>query len=124
MKRILRFAAVGAGGFAVDAAVLLLLLRFTVLGPFVARIIAITIAMVTTWLLNRTLTFGKSGRSLAAEGARYGGIGLSVSLANYMIYSGALLAMPGLPPLAALVLASGLATVLSYVGYSLFVFRS
>lgn len=122
MKRILTFGLAGGIGFAVDAGVLFLLLRVTPLGPFSARIIAIALAMTATWLINRSFTFGPSGRSLADEGSRYGAVGLATALFNYAIYSGLLLALPGLSPFAALVIASGAAMTASYLGYSRLVF--
>lgn len=123
MKRVFWFAVAGATGFAIDALVLISLLHWTGLGPYAARAIAIVTAMAATFLINRTLAFGASGRPLAEEGARYGGVGLSTSLANYLIYSGVLLAIPATPPFFALVIASAAAMVLSYLGYSRLVFR-
>lgn len=123
MKRVFWFAVAGATGFAIDALVLISLLHWTGLGPYAARAIAIVTAMAATFIINRTLAFGASGRPLAEEGARYGGVGLSTSLANYLIYSGVLLAIPATPPFFALVIASAAAMLLSYLGYSRLVFR-
>ncbi|HCL67233.1 MAG TPA: GtrA family protein [Rhizobium sp.] len=123
MKKLLRFGLVGCAGFAVDAAVLMLLLDVTSLGPFAARAIAITVAMTATWLLNRSFTFGASRHSLAVEGFRYGSVGVTSALVNYMLYSGLLISIPILKPLAALVLASIAAMAFSFFGYSRFVFR-
>lgn len=123
MKRVFWFAVAGATGFVVDALVLIALLHWTGLGPYISRAIAILAAMAVTFVINRTFAFGASGRPLAAEGARYGGVGLSTSLANYLIYSGVLMAAPSTPPLLALVIASGCAMLLSYLGYSRLVFR-
>lgn len=122
MSRILRFAFVGGLGFLADAAVLAFLLAATPIGPFAARIISIGVAMTVTWLCNRTLTFQSSSRGVLREGTRYGGVAIAVSLFNYFVYSGLLLAMPTMPPLAALVIASGAAMALSYLGYSRLVF--
>lgn len=122
MKRILRFAVVGGMGFVVDAALLALLIATTPLGPFVSRLASIGFALTVTWLCNRSLTFGPSGRGIAAEGARYGGVGITTSIVNYLVYCGLLIVLPGLPVLAALVLASLTAMLLSYLGYSRLVF--
>ncbi len=78
--------------------------------------------LTVTWLLNRHLTFGPSSRGMAVEGARYGGVGVVTSIVNYLVYSALLLALPGLPPLAALAVASLVAMALSYLGYSRLVF--
>lgn len=122
MSRFLRFAIVGGVGFAVDAGVLALLLWATPLGPFFGRLVSIACGLTVTWLCNRTLTFGPSGRSKLHEGARYGGVGIASSILNYLVYSGVLLALPATPPLMALVVASAAAMVFSYLGYSRLVF--
>ncbi|MFA7413147.1 MAG: GtrA family protein [Rhizobium sp.] len=123
MRKLLRFGLVGCAGFAVDAAVLMLLLDVTSLGPFAARAVAIAVAMTATWLLNRSFTFGASRHSLAIEGFRYGSVGVTSAFVNYMLYSGLLISIPILKPLAALVLASIAAMAFSFFGYSRFVFR-
>lgn len=122
MGRLLRFVLVGGIGFLVDAAVLALLLQAAPLDPFLARIVSIGTALAATWMLNRTLTFQPSGRGLAREGARYGGVGAATSVVNYLVYSALLLAMPATPPLLALALASLAAMALSFLGYSRLVF--
>jgi putative flippase GtrA len=79
--------------------------------------------MVTTFVFNRTFTFERSGDSLAAEGFRYGSVGITAALVNYGLYSALLLSVPDLQPLAAMVFATAAATVFSFFGYSRFVFR-
>jgi putative flippase GtrA len=123
VKKLLRFGIAGGLGFIVDAGVLTLLLHTTPLGPFLARLIAIALAMVTTWVFNRTFTFEKSGDSLAAEGFRYGSVGITAALVNYGLYSALLLTMPDLQPLAAMVFATAASMFFSFFGYSRFVFR-
>ena len=62
MKKIISFLIAGSVGLAADAGVLLLLLRFTSLDPFSARIFAIAAAMGCTWIINRNFTFQKGGQ--------------------------------------------------------------
>ena len=123
MKKLFRFLIAGSVGFIVDAGVLLLLLRFTEIGPFGGRAISIPSALIATWVLNRNFTFGHSDRSLAAEGFRYGSVGLTSALLNYALYSALLMSAPALRPIIALILASAAATAFSFFGYSRFVFR-
>ena len=123
MRRLLAFTVAGGGGFLVDAGVLWLLLKETALGPLSARVLAIAAAMAFTFWFNRTFTFGASGRGLVAEGARYGGVGISAALLNYALYAALVLAFPALSPLAALAAASLAAMAWSFVGYSRFVFN-
>lgn len=122
MKKLFFFAMAGGVGFIVDVGVLFLVLRYTPLDPFTGRALAIASAMACTWKINRTFTFAASGRTLASEGARYSGVGLTSALINYGVYSAALLALPELSPYIALTVASASATVFSYLGYSRFVF--
>ena len=122
MRRILLFAVVGGAGFLVDAGVLALLLHVSPLGPFSARIVAIAAAMLVTFWLNRTFTFGRSDRSLAVEGTRYGGVGISAALLNYAVYAVILLVFPAVWPVLAVAVASVVAMVWSFLGYSRFVF--
>jgi putative flippase GtrA len=122
MHRLSRFALVGGIGFIVDAGALALLLRTTPLGPLAARILSIGLALTATWMLNRTFTFQPSGRGLAREGVRYGGVGIATSLINYLVYSAVLLAVPATPPLLALAVASLAAMALSFLGYARLVF--
>jgi putative flippase GtrA len=123
MKKLIRFGIAGGLGFAVDAGLLTLLLHTTPLGPFLARVIAIAVAMAATWVFNRTFTFDRSTHSLAVEGFRYGSVGLTSALVNYALYSMLLLTLPALQPLAALVFATAASMFFSFFGYSRFVFR-
>lgn len=123
MRKLAWFVLAGGCGLVVDAGVLGLLLAYTPIGPFVARAMAIAMAMAATWVLNRSFTFGRSGRTIAEEGVRYGSVGLLSALLNYTLYSALLVSVPDLRPLVALVLASLAAMVFSFFGYARFVFR-
>lgn len=122
IKKLFFFAVAGGTGFLVDAGMLLLLLHFTALDPYSARIIAIGIAMLSTWMVNRNFTFQRGSRSVASEGLRYGSVGISSALLNYAIYAAALFIIPDLRPIFAVIIASALATIWSYVGYNYFVY--
>ena len=123
MSRILRFALVGGVGFVADAAVLALLLATHAAGARSWRACFRSASRLPSrGCCNRHLTFEPSRRGLAVEGARYGGVGIATSVLNYLVYCGLLLALPGLPALVALALASATAMALSYLGYSRLVF--
>ncbi len=122
MKKLFWFAVAGGTGFVVDAGVLFLLISFTPIGPFVGRVISIAVAMACTWLINRSRTFGKSDRHVAAEGARYAMVGIASALFNYGVYSGCLLMFPTLWPVFATAISSVAAMAFSYLGYSRLVF--
>jgi putative flippase GtrA len=113
VKKLLRFGIAGGLGFHRRCRHLTLLLHTTPLGPFLARLIAIALAMATTWVFNRTFTFGRSEPiRLPSEGFRYGSVGITAALVNYGLYSALLLTMPDLQPLAAMVFATAAIDVL------------
>ena len=60
--KIIRFAAVGVGGFVVDCAVLAFLHYIVGLPLMTARIGSFIAAATTTWFGNRVLTFGFKGQ--------------------------------------------------------------
>lgn len=124
MKRIVRFVVAGGIGFLVDAGSLTLFVNLTPLDPFIARIVSIAIAMVATWLFNRTITFGRSQHSTASEATRYGTVAIVTSLTNYAIYSGTMLLWPSLWPAIAVAVATTFTMFMSYFGYSKLVFGS
>lgn len=121
--RLVSFALAGGSGFVADISVLWLLLNFTPLDPFSARVLSIACAMTSNFLINRTFTFGGSGRSIVEEGIRYSSIGAIGAGLNYAIYVALLLAIPGFSPFAATFIAVVIVAVYSYFGYSRFVFR-
>ena len=121
--RLFSFAFAGGSGFVIDMSVLWLLLEFSPLGEFSARIVSIACAMLSNFLINRTFTFGSSGRSIVEEGARYSSVGLIGAGLNYIIYAALLLAIPGFSPFWATFISVALVSVFSWFGYSRFVFR-
>jgi putative flippase GtrA len=135
LERILKFAMTGGIGFVVDVGVLTILNAGLGVDPYVARVFAIAVAMITTWLINRRYTFevhdkATTARELAAEGGRYGLVAVGAALFNYATYAATLWTLTALglgpahilPPIAAVV-GSGLAMFVSWFGYSRFAFR-
>lgn len=123
MRKLFTFLVVGGTGFVVDASVLTTLIEYEVTDKFSARIVAIAMALIVTWSLNRHFTFGKSDRHVAVEGARYGTVGVIGSFINYGIYTSLLIAFRDLDPFVAMMAGSASATVFSYTGYSKLVFK-
>ena len=79
---LFRFLAVGFGGLAVDQSVLWVAEHMGM--PFAAaRALAIFIATIFTYVLNRRFTFGDSGRSVTAEAIRYFAVAFAAQSVNY-----------------------------------------
>lgn len=123
MTKFARFAGVGGTGFVVDTGLTLLLIHRGI-DPYTSRIFAIIFAMITTWRLNRALTFGASRTSQTSEGARYFIVAILAAILSYAIYASLLITFTGFPPALAIVIAVGTTTLVSFFGYSRFAFKT
>lgn len=117
------FVFAGAVAFSVDSAILMLLTRLLHVPVLVSRLIAITLAMVASWLINRTITFPVDGRPTRAEFARFAAVGWAAAAVNYGIFALLILAWPSLHPVAAIAIASLFAMTFAYLGMRFGVFR-
>lgn len=115
----LRFLLVGGLGFLVDAGLTMGLIALD-WPPETARIPAIGVAMLCTWLANRAFTFRVAHRGSLGELARYVAVALLASAFNYLIYR--LLLGQSMPPLPAIVVATAAQAVFSFIGYRRLVF--
>lgn len=135
VARVLKFAVTGGIGFVVDVGLLTFLTVVPDWDPYTARVVAIAVAMTTTWLINRRFTFKvhdkvTEAKDVVAEGGRYASVAIAAAIVNYAVYVAALYLMPraifgseDLPPPIAAVIGSGVAMFFSYFGYSRFAFR-
>lgn len=121
---LLRFAVVGAIGFAVDGGVLMLLVTGLDAGPLWARAVSLPVAVWATWILNRHFTFGARGDAWASF-LRYVVVSLGGAGVNASSYAALMLSSPyfAARPLAALAVAAVLALAFNYLGSRHFAFR-
>ncbi len=91
----LRFAAVGAVGFVVDAGVLYLLTQAFGFNPYNGQLVAFAVAVGVTWGLNRAWTFKGSGAGRGGrlkQAAVYLVVQCAGLAANYVIYAAVIMA--------------------------------
>lgn len=114
-----------SGGTAavIDAGITSGLVHWAGLDPFSARIVGILVAMVAAWLLHRRLTFDMAAAPSLREFGRFAAVAASANLLNYAIYAAILLTWPATLPALAVIIATGIAALFSYVGFRLGVFR-
>lgn len=122
--KVFSFVLAGGSGFVIDIGILFMLITFTPMSPFLARVISIACAMFSNFLINRTFTFGASNKGFFQEMVRYASVGAIGALLNYAIFSVLLIAIPGFSPLIATAIAVVLVAFFSWFGYSRFVFGS
>jgi putative flippase GtrA len=118
------FLASGLTALAVDMGVLSVLTRVVGVSAFIARPIGIMAAMIAGWLCHRTLTFSVQSAPRLAEFMKYAAVAWGAAAVNYALYAGLLVAIPGLPPEAALCASSAVAMFVSYVGMRFGVFKN
>lgn len=92
MKQILLFAFAGLIGFVVDAGVLVL--AHPLLGAYLGRPVSFVCAALTTWLINRSLTFRhrSAGKPLHREFSLYfltqlGGGAVNIACYSLLVYA-------------------------------------
>ncbi len=124
VRRSAGFLVSGALAFATDAIVLKLLTASFGLSPFLARLIAIALAMVVGWLAHRRLTFAIAASPSLAEFLRYAAMAWTVSAINYALFAAILLFESSTEHLVALLIATVVSMGISYLGMRFGVFRN
>lgn len=117
------FVASGLIALAVDALVLTILTNVLGLHPLVARLVAISCAMVVGWRAHRRLTFDVKHPPSLAEFLSYAAVAWFSAAVNYAGFAAVLLLRPATPPLVALVVGSLGAMTISYLGMRFGVFQ-
>jgi putative flippase GtrA len=123
----LRFFAVGAIGFVIDAAILHGLTGLAGMNPYLAQAIAFPIAVLATWTLNRIWTFpGADAAGKLKQAAVYFGVQCAGFATNYVIYAGVLMSVPALRHWLVVPLAMGAAAGLgvTFLGAKHLAFRT
>lgn len=123
LRHGLGFLVSGGLAFITDATVLQVLTSVVGLDPIIARLGSISIAMVVGWLSHRRLTFAVSTAPNLGEFVRYAAVAWFSAGVNYAIFVAIMLIRPETLPLAALVAASAVAMVVSYLGMRFGAFR-
>jgi putative flippase GtrA len=108
VRTVRSFAIVGGAGFAIEAVVMTVLTQFAGWSVWYARIPSFTLAVLATWLLNRTLTFaGRGLQRRSTEALLYGVIQICGAGINLAIFALCLLGWPQLGRLPVVPLAIG-----------------
>lgn len=113
----------GAIAFCLDAGTLEFGVRVVGLDPLVARLFGISVAVVGAWLSHRTLTFAVTENPTVSEFARYAAAAGTTAAINYTVFAATLVVWPQTPRLVALIGASIVATIFSYLSMRYGVFR-
>lgn len=85
--QLLRFTAVGAAAFLVDAGVVEALTKLAAWNLYGARVVSYLAAATFAWWLNRRFTFGASDDPMHREWAKYLAANVAGGLVNYATYA-------------------------------------
>jgi putative flippase GtrA len=85
--------------------------------PLLARPLAIAVAMVVSWQVNRNVSYAMRMPPTLGEFGRFAAVSWTAQAVNYSVFSAILLLRPGTHPLLALLLASLVAMFVSYFGF-------
>ncbi len=121
LPRPFRFLIVGSTGLAADL-VLFTVLFLLGIHPLTAGLVALGVATIVTWRLNRKFTFDRSGRGQREEAMRYAAVTLVAQSTSYGVFALLVLtACVGLPQVA-IIIGAAAGAVVSYNGHRLFAF--
>jgi putative flippase GtrA len=130
-EQVPAFAAVGLLGYVVDATITYVCARYLGLSPVFARPPGFLVATIFNFTLNRAITFRGSRAPLVRAFLRYCGVASLGLAVNYSVYSACVFLAPraGIavtPAILPLFVAagSGVAMVLTFVGFRFFAFRA
>ena len=129
-QQIPTFAAIGLLGYFVDAAITFICARYVGLSPELARPPGFIVATIVNFALNRSITFRHARSPLAGSFMRYLLVASAGLAVNYAVYSACVFLAPsvGIPVTPAILplfiaAGSGVAMVLTFVGFRFFAFR-
>jgi putative flippase GtrA len=126
IKEFLKFSIVGGVAFASDAAVLQLMLNTFEISPVLARIPSATVAIIITWLFNRSYTFSNTKNPNAAKSflAHLSATSIGFSI-NIGLYTALLIIFEhrNIQPLIALSVASAIGLFINFLLAKHWVFR-
>lgn len=124
-SRLIWFVVAGGIGFVVDAGVLTLLVQVG-LDPRPARLVSFAAAVLTTWLINRSRTFGdRAGPPSLAELGRYVAASLAAATCNLAVFMALVSALEVFRamPVLAVAVATLVGMSINFWSYSSIVFR-
>jgi len=125
LSSLVKFTAVGAIGFVIDATVLMVLFHNFNFGHYSARIVSFSMAVTVTWYLNRNFTFRQYlAGDCRGEFKRYIFIQIIGSIINLTIYIVLITSSITLStyPVIPLFCGSSIALIFNFMGSHYFVF--
>lgn len=127
-KQFAAFGAIGTVGFVVDAGVLTLLSQAAGIDIYLSRLVSFTVAVLVTWLLNRSLVFKTrhaESRQKRRELGRYFLVQAGGAIVNLAAFAALVWFYPQLRAIPVVPLAAGavLALLFNFSGSRLWVFE-
>lgn len=129
-RQVPSFALIGVIGYLVDSAITYLCAKYLALSPELARPPGFIVATIVNFLLNRAITFRGSGAPAMRAFVRYCMVASAGLAVNYAVYSACVILAPRFgvataPAILPLFIGagSGVAMIVTFVGFRFFAFR-
>jgi len=129
-EQIPAFAVIGVIGYCIDAGITFVAARYLGLSPEFARPPGFIVATIVNFALNRAITFRRSRAPVFCAFLRYCGVASAGLAVNYAVYSACVILAPRVgvavtPAVLPLFIAvgSGVAMVVTFIGFRFFAFR-
>lgn len=116
------FLAAGFAATLVDLAILNLLMLAGI-SPFLGRFVSISVAMVVSWWINRTITFAVEAPPTLSEFGKFAAVSWTAQAVNYAVFAIALIVVPWIGPSLAVIVGGVVSVAVSYAGFRFGVFR-
>lgn len=113
----------GLIALAVDMCITSGLTRAFGVSAYLSRPAGIAVAMVVAWACHRKLTFAITSTPTLGEFARFAAVAWTVAAINYAIYASLLYLVAGIAPEIALIIASVVAMIISFLAMKFGVFK-
>ncbi|WP_420548622.1 GtrA family protein [Curvivirga sp.] len=119
------FVLAGGGAFVINSILLLLLVNILRLDPYLSQAFAVACGIVYSWFINRKYTFEVPEKPSFREFIKYCGTMFVSTLVNYSVYSLSItfFAVFYMYPVLALIPATAISMIVSYLGMKFHTFR-
>lgn len=123
IRVIFLFLIAGFVGFTIEAVIILLMTKYLIIHPILARVVSFPVAVLSTWFINSKFSFKQYSQPSITKFYRYLNSTILAQLSNFLSYGLIIFYFPMILPIIALIFSSLLAMNISFFLYLKYVFN-